>query len=240
MATEFGPGLRQKIQIFLAAAILLAAARTAYIVYERHEERKEAERPKPQPTLNADYYVNPKKLHPHDLNSAKELTKQLVWVQVGYGNTYYPYSPTRGKADFAHEAGLLGPLQKLQITDVVMDASPKQPGERQVLALFSLNDQSFAVPIGVEKGGDYQIYSDQMFFIQDPHELYKHWPAEIWNAVDRHEVKPGMNEIQADFAIGLGVPEGSGPARTLKYPNGGKPLIITFHDGKATNIRPAT
>ena len=238
MSTTFSPELRQKLQIFLALAILVVGARTAYIVYERHEERKEAERPKPQPPLNADYYVNPKKLHPHDLKSARELTKQPVWIQVGYGNTYYPYNQARHKVDFANEAGTLGPLQKLQITDVVMDSSPKQPGEKQVLALFKLDDKSYAVPIGVEKDGDYQIYSDQIFFIEDPHELYKHWPPDIWNAIDKHEVKPGMNEIQANFAIGLGVPENSGSTRILKYPNGGKPLVITYHDGKASDIRP--
>ena len=239
MSTQISPELRKKIQIFLAAAILIAGARTAYIVYQRHQERKEAEQPKPQPPLNADYYVYPKKLHPHDLKSARELTQQPVWVQVGYGNTYYPYNPARHKADFAHEAGTLGPIQKLQITDVVEDFSPKEPGEKQVLALFKLDGKPYAVPIGVEKGGDYQIYSDQIFFIQDPHDLYNHWPPDIWNAIDKHEVRPGMNEIQADFAIGIGVPEGSGSTRVLKYPNGGKPLVITYRDGKATDIKPA-
>ena len=234
----FDADLRKKIQLFLAAAILLAGARAAYIVYERHAERKEAEQPKPQSLLNPDYYVNPKKLHPYDVKSARELTRQPVWVQVGYGNTYYPYNPARHKADFAHEVGTLGPLQKLQITDVVMDLSPHAPGEKQVLALFNLDGKPYAVPIGAEKNGDYQIYSDQMFFIQDPHELYKHWPPDIWDAIEKHEVRPGMNEIQADFAVGLGIPEGSGADRTVTYPNGGKPLVVTYRNGKATVIKP--
>lgn len=233
-----GPEFRKKIQLFLAAAILIAAARAAYIVYERHEERKEAAQPKQEKGLDPDYYVTPKKLHPYDLKSARELAKQPVWVQVGYGNTFYPYNPARRHTDFSHEAGTLGPLQKLQITDVVTDSSPKTPGEKQVLALFNLDGKPFAVPIGVEKDGDYKIYSDQIFFIQDPHELYKHWPADVWSAIETHEVRPGMNELQADFAVGMGIPEGSGSDRTIRYPNGGKPLVVTYRNGKATQIRP--
>ncbi len=51
-----------------------------------------------------------------------------------------------------------------------------------------------------------------------------------------------MNEIQADFAIGMGVPERSDnpSAKTVKYPNGGKPLLITYRDGKAAEIKPGT
>jgi len=35
------PELKKKLQIFMVLAILLAGGRAAYIVYERHEERKE-------------------------------------------------------------------------------------------------------------------------------------------------------------------------------------------------------
>jgi hypothetical protein len=234
----FDSEFRKKVQLFLAAAILISGARTVYIVYERHAERKPAEQPKQEKGLDPDYYVTPRKLHPYDLKSARELSRQPVWVQVGYSSTYYPFNPARHKVDFAHEAGTLGPLQKLQITDVISDLSPKSPGEKQVLALFKLDEKPYAVPIGVEKDGDYQIYSDQMFFIQDPHELYKHWSADVWNAIENHQVRPGMNELQADFAVGMGIPEGSGSDRTVKYPNDGKPLVVTYKDGKATQVKP--
>jgi hypothetical protein len=92
------------------------------------------------------------------------------------------------------------------------------------------------------KGGDYQIYSDEMLYIQDPHELYKHWPAEVWEAIGKHEVKPGMNELQADFAIGMGVPERSDDptVKTVLYPNGGNPVSITYRNGKAAEIKPGS
>ena len=78
-----------------------------------------------------------------------------------------------------------------------------------------------------------------MLFIQDPHELYKHWTADIWDAINKHEVKPGMNELQVGFAIGMGIPDpSSDPAvKTVKYPNGGKPLIVTYRYGKVAEIK---
>ncbi len=158
-------------------------------------------------------------------------------MKEGYRYTYYPYD--HHHADFKQEAGLLLPIEKLQITDVVTDATPGAPGQRQVLAVFEKDGKSYAVPIGLVKGSDYQIYSDEMLYIQDPHELYKHWTAETWATIEQHQVKPGMNELQADFAIGMGIPERSSDphVKTVNYPNGGRPVSITYRDGKAAEIR---
>jgi hypothetical protein len=232
--------LRQKLQVLLVVAIVLAGGRAGYIVYERHEARKADAQPKQEQALNADYYVTPKKLRSYDLKSARDLTRQPVWVKVGYGNTYYPYDLARHRTDFNHEAGTLPPLQKLQIQDVITGVSPQYTAAKQVLARFELEGKSYVVPIGVEKDGDYKIYSDEIFFIEDPRELYKHWPENVWKAIDSHEVLPGMNELQAGFSIGLGVPEGSGSYRTIKYPNGGKPLVVTYLNGKAKEITPGS
>jgi hypothetical protein len=48
-----------------------------------------------------------------------------------------------------------------------------------------------------------------------------------------------MSELQASFAIGMGVAAGSGEygSRTLRYPNGGKPLAIRFENDKAVEIK---
>lgn len=236
------PEFQKKLQIFLAAAIVLAGSRAAYVVYERHEAMKEDTTPRQETALKADYYVTPKKLRPYDMKSARQLADQPVWVKVGYQLTYYPYDVARHKAEFAHEAGTLLPLQKLAIQDVVTDVSPKAPDIKQVMARFALDGKSYAVPIGAEKGGDFKIYSDDIFFIEDPHDLYKHWPRDVWTKIDAHEVQAGMSELQAGFAIGLGVPEGSGDygSRTLHYADGGKPVVITFENDKAVTIKPAS
>jgi len=228
--------LKQRIQILLAAATIIAGGRTAYIFYERYAENNQQTQQQ-APPLNPDYYVVPKKLYPYDLKSARQLTQQPVWVKEGYRYTLYPYQ--HGHTDFSHEAGLLLPIEKLEIRDVVTDATPGARDQRQVMAVFSEDGKDFAVPIGFVKNGDYKIYSDEMFYIQDPHELYKHWTADVWQSIAEHRVKQGMNELQADFAIGMGVPMASSDpdVKTVNYPNGGKPLSITYRDGKAAEIR---
>ncbi len=232
--------MKQKIQVALILAMLLAGIRLAIILYERHEDVVEQTKKPEVRALNPDYYVTPKKLYPYDLKSAKQLTGQPVWVKVGYAYTYYPYDPATHRANFSHEAGKLLPIQKLEISDVVTGVSPNAPGERQVMAVFEQDGQQYAASIGSEKNGDYRFYSNDMLFIEDPHLLYKHWPAEVWQTIDQHQVKPGMNELQADFAIGIGLLENVGDStdRTLDYPNGGKPLTVSYHNGKAVEIRP--
>jgi hypothetical protein len=231
---------KKKIQIALALALVVAAGRAAYIIYQRHEDYVAAQKQQQAKSLgysNADYYVTPKKLHPYDLESAQQLTQQPVWVKEGYRYTYYRYVPVVKSVDFKHDAGLLGPIEQLQIKDVLAVAAPG--GRKQVVATFDKDGHSYAVPIGFESDGQYKIYSDEMFYIEDPHELYKHWPADVWQAVAQHEVKTGMNELQADFAVGMGVPDAGATSeeKTVHYPNGGKPLVVTYQDGKAAEIK---
>src|ERR1017187_3307475 len=232
---------KQRIQIALALAVVVAGLRAGYILYQRHEDylaAQKQEQARKAGYSNADYYVVPKKLHPYDVKSAKQLTQQPVWAKEGYRYTYYPYDAGRKRTDFAHEAGLLLPIERLEIKDVVTDIPVGTGNRRQVMAVFQKEGKSYAVPIGFETEGQYKIYSDEVFYVEDPHELYKQWPAEVWQAVAQHEVKPGMNELQADFAVGMGVPDAgaSSEEKTVRYPDGGKPLVVIYRDGKAAEI----
>jgi len=232
---------KRKIQLALAVVIAITAMRTAYIVYQRYSERAE-EAPqahKQAPPLDPDDYVVPKKLYPSDLKSAKQLTRQPVWVREGYHHTYYPYDLARHRTDFSREAGLLPPLQKLEIKDVVADAAPHSAHMQQLMAVFEQGGKPFAVSIGSVTGNSYRIYSDYFFFIEDPHGLYKHWPADIWEAIDQHQPKPGMNELQVDFAVGMGVLDRASDSavKIAHYPNGGKSVTVTYLNGKAVTIK---
>ncbi len=235
---QISPELKQRLQLVMIVAILVSGARLAYILYQRHESRVEQAK-KQSTALNPDYYVTPKKLYAYDLTSARQLTQQPVWVKVGYANTYYPYDAARHRVDFSHEDGKLLPIEKLQIKDLISEEAPQSPGERQVMAVFEKDGKTYAFSIGSIKGTEYKFYSDDMLFIQDPHELYKHWPADVWDAVDKHQVKPGMSELQADFAVGLGIPERSGEPgnRSVNYPNGGNALSVTYRNDKAVGIK---
>jgi hypothetical protein len=232
------PEVKNKIQLVLIIAIAIAAVRAGYVLYQRHSENEVKKAKTQAPPLKKDYYVTPKKLYPYDLKSARQLTQQPVWVKEGYRYTYFPYNKTTHTLDTAHPAGLLLPIERLQIKDVVLSAA-QDAHEQLLVALFEKNATTYGVQIGTLANGSYQIYSDELFFIQDPHELYNHWPAEVWGAIEQHEMKPGMNEMQADFAIGMGVPEiSSNPGvKTVKYPNGGNPLVVTYRDGRAEEIK---
>src|SRR5882762_1178523 len=188
---------RQRLRLALTLAVVVAGLRAGYILYQRHEENLAAEKEKQAKSAgysNPDYYVAPKKLHPYDLKSAQQLTQQPVWVKEGYRYTYYPYNAAAKRTDFGREAGLLLPIERLNVKEIVLELSPG--GRRQMMAVFQRDGKSCSVPIGFESEGQYRIYSDEMFFIEDPHELYKHWPADVWQSVEQHEVKPGMNEMQ--------------------------------------------
>ncbi len=223
------------IQVVLLVAIIAAAINLYLYLRERRSGVPEPK--KQEVALDPDYYVTPKKLHPQDLKDAKELTRQPVWIREGYRFTYYPYA---GHTDFQHPAGTLGPIEKLDIKDVVIDRAPDSGSDKQVMAIFEKDGKRFAFPIGVVENGDYKIYSDEILFIQDPHELYKHWAADVWKLIDAHQMQPGMNELQASFAIGMGTPEGSGMSnpRIVDYPNHGHPLRVTYTNGRATQVQP--
>jgi hypothetical protein len=232
------PETTKKIQLFLAASIAIAAIRTGWIFYERRQDNAPAATQE-APPLKADYYVTPKKMHPYDLKSAHELTQQPAWIREGYRFAYYAYDPAGKRADFAHDVGTLGPIEKLDITDVVTDTAPGKSDQKQVMAVFRKDGKTFAFPIGVQQGDTYTIYSDDILFVQDPRELYKHWPADVWDAISKHEVKTGMNQLQADFSVGMGQPDNlhDGNNRTVTYPNNGKPLVVTFVEDRAVSVK---
>ncbi len=231
--------LKQKIQLILAAAIILAGVRTAYIFYERYQEARPAMHP--ALPLDPDFYVNPKKLYPYDLKTAQDLTKQPVWVRLGYAAVYFPYNAATHHADFAHPAGKFLPLEKLQVEKVVADVAPGV-SERQLMAVFTKGGKAYSFSVGNITNGQYHFYGNDMLFIEDPHQLYHHWSHEVWQAIDQHQIKLGMNELQASMAIGLGIPQtpGNFGNRTLNYPNDGHPFTVTFEGGKAVDIKSGT
>ena len=247
---------KKRTQILLAIGLVAVGIRTLLIFRERHAT---APQPQPQNTaLDADDYVVAQKLHAYDLKSARQGLKNTpVWVRAGYGLAYYPYNAATKRADFSHQAGLLAPIEQLQVTDLVLNRAPGSGGgewqgppdarfrvhsdQQQVIAVFSKDGKQFAFPAGTVSNGDYHFFLDDLLFIQDPHQLYKHWPAQTWQAIAQHEAKPGMNQLQVSFAIG--VPDGASDPTdqqntTYHYPDNGHPLSVTFENGKATRITP--
>lgn len=228
---------RSIVQVFLLIAIVAAGVRVALIWHDRSSGGPKEEKAA-APPLNPEAYVVPKKLYISSLKSAQQLVGMSVWVKEGYRYSVYPYN---GTVDFARAAGMLLPLQKIEIKKVTTATMPADHN-RQIVVVFLQDGKDYAVPIGIDDAGNVSIYADEMFFYEDPRSLYSFWSPAIWNAIQKHEVQKGMNEIQVDFAIGMGVPEpGSSQAlKTVNYPNGGKAVSVTYNNGKATDIRYAS
>lgn len=239
---------RKRIRIILIIGIVLVAARTAYIFYQRHQ-------PLPQQkqetySSNLDDYVTPPKIFPYDLKSAKkELDGKTVWVRAGNAVPYYRYNPASHEASLAHQAGLLPPMEKLQVKDVILQKMPValKAGQvavvqKQVLAVVDGPGEKgmVAAPIGAAVGDDFNFTANDVFFFADPHQLYKHWPPDIWNAIDQHQAKVGMNELQAGFALGTSanVTSGDYGNRTVEYTNNGNPVKVTFEKNRAVSVEP--
>jgi hypothetical protein len=217
-----------------------------------YRERNAPEAPVTQPArekIADDDLVFLKHKRQDKMEDTKELVGQPLWVSAGGQMDYYPAA---GKhVDYTKTFGTLLGAQKLEVKGFTEQVAPKSAanripaGDRQVLMLFTIPtsdkpNQVYGVPVGYHEQGQYTFYLDEIFFYDDPHQLYKHWAPEIWKAVDNHQVILGMNERQVQLALGqvsksLSNDYGN---RLVVYANLGKPMAVTFVKNKATAFRP--
>ena len=240
--------MKKKIQIGVIVLLVASGLRLAWVFYQRSQPAQVPRSQQVTYSSNQDDYVVPHKIYGYDLKSAKrELAGKTVWVSAGNSLYYYPYAS--GAASLQHKAGLLAPLEKLEIQDVVLQKTSGAPQvgqfvivQQQVMAVFRKAGQpaTYAVVIGTSVGGNFKIIANQEFFVDDPHELYKHWPSDVWNAIDHHEAKTGMSELQVGFALGTSATAGAGDYgnRVMEYTNAGKPVTVTFSGNKAMQVVP--
>jgi hypothetical protein len=240
-------GFRKRIQIILLVGVVLAGLRVAYIFYQRHQDSVPHPAPLSYPQ-QADDFVRPPKIYPYDLKSAgSELVGKTVWVRTGNVLPYYRYDSASRTADLTHRVGLLPPLEKLEINDVIMQKAPVTPlpGQvvvvhKEILAVFQKAGASgkYAVSVGTNTGDNYAFTANDTLFFADPHDLYKHWPADVWAAIDQHKAKKGMNELQVGLALGevVGASSGDYGNRWLQYKDDGKLVKVTFAKNQVTDI----
>jgi hypothetical protein len=190
-----------------------------------------------------------KKERPSSLANIKELDGKTVWVSAGGQMEYYPYAGHH--ADYAKSAGTLLGAESLIIKDAFEQVAPKTAtyrvpgGDKQVLLAFTMPQSAdpakqYAVPVGYKQGGDYTLSTDEIFFYDDPHELYKHWGPEMWKAIDAHQVVLGMNERQVELSLGQVSKSVSNEYgnRLVVFANTGHPIAVTFVKNHATAFRP--
>jgi hypothetical protein len=184
---------------------------------------------------------------PAHFEDVKDLAGKSVWMKNGYTMPYFAY--TGGRVDFKKKVGVIPPLEKLDVKKAVEATVPKDVddgishGQKQALVVFTMKGdekQEYATPVGARDGGTEQYYDDLLFFYDDPHKIYTHWPADVWSAVDQHQVKQGMNELQTRLAVGQKIqtddPKTEGN-RTVTYDADGKKWTVTFRNDKATEVK---
>jgi hypothetical protein len=242
--------LKKKIQISLLAFVVIAVIRVGFIFYARRDTGGGPKKPETTYSSNMDDYVTPHKIFPYNVESAKkELVGKPLWVKTGNVLPYFPYDAAARAVNFKKQAGLLPPVAKLQIKDIVLarDATPPKVGEvtviqKKIMAVFEKagEPRTFATAFGSNTGDDYAFTANEVFFFEDPHELYKHWPADTWSAIDQHQAIQGMSELQAAFALGANISAGEGDYgnRTIEFADAGKPVTVTFEKNKATTVTP--
>ncbi len=218
----------------------------ARLLYLHHERNKPMVMKAPEREVIADDdLVFLKKKRPDSLKDLKDLKGTTVWVSAGGQLEYYPFAGHA--AQYGKSAGTLLGAEQLEVKDAVEQVAPKAAtfripgGDRQVLLVFTMpsDTKEYAVPVGYQQDGQYTFYTDEIFFYDDPHELYKHWGPEIWKAVDAHQVILGMNERQVELSLGQVSKSTSKDYgnRMVVFANLGHPMAVTFVKNKVTAFR---
>jgi hypothetical protein len=223
--------------------VLAIGARVGMIYRERNAPVAPAK--VVQDKIADDDLVFLKQKRPSTMADLKELKGSTLWVSAGGQLEFYPL--TGHSAQYAKSAGTLLGAEPVVAKDFIEQVAPKEAtfripgGDRQVLMVFTKPGETkeYAVPVGYRQAGQYTFYTDEIFFYDDPHNLYKHWGPEVWKAVDTHQVILGMNERQVEMALGQVSSSTSKDYgnRMVVFSNLGKPMAVTFTKNKVTAFR---
>jgi hypothetical protein len=234
-----------KAAIGATVVLLLAVGVRVGMIYRERNAPDESVKPAAREVIPADELVFLKKKRPETLKDVKELDGTTVWVSAGGQLEFYPYAGHT--VQYAKSMGTLLGAEPIVVKDAVEQVAPKGAtfripgGDKQVLVVFTRagDAKEYAVPVGYRQAGEYTFYTDEIFFYDDPHELYKHWGPEIWKAVDAHQVILGMNERQVEMALGQVSKSTSKDYgnRMVVFANLGKPMAVTFVNNKVTAFR---
>jgi hypothetical protein len=237
---ENGP----KVAIGATVVVVLAVGVRVGMIYKERNAPEVVKAPARE-VIPDDDLVFLKQKRPDSMKDVKELKGSTLWVSAGGQMEFYPY--VGHAAQYGKSAGTLLGAEPIVVKDAVEQVAPKgaalriPSGDKQVLLVFTKpNDtKEYAVPVGYKQDGQYTFLTDEIFFYDDPHELYKHWGPEIWKAVDAHQVVLGMNERQVELSLGQVSQSTSKDYgnRMVVFANMGKPMAVTFVKNKVTTFR---
>jgi hypothetical protein len=232
-----------KIVVIPTAITLLVGGVYLFTVWRHRQNLGVVGQGADQPLTMDDVAVVRMEFQQH-FEDVQELQGKSVWMKNGYTIAYFPYAG--GRVEFATKAGVIPSAQKLDVKKVIKAAVPSgvddgiEHGSRQAMVVFTMPESAdeFATPVGFLQGNEETYYCDLLFFYDDPHAIYTNWPKDVWAAVDAHQVKPGMNELQTRMAIGQKMhPDSRNEGnRTVTYDQNGKKWTVTFVKDRATVV----
>lgn len=247
--------MQRGTKVALASAGLFVAVVAALLgnqYRKNHEAGPVVRNPYTEQKVDADDLVFLKKERPDSIKDERALIGKTVWVSAGEQLDYYLDRDRH--VDYAKPVGTLPGAAPMDIKDVFEEKAPSSgpavlripAGERHVLLAFTLPSSKdpktvYATPVGDYENGLYTMLNDEIFFYDDPHQLYKHWGAATWAHIDRHEVVPGMSENQTMMALGQVMKPDSDNMgdRDVTYDNNGHPVTVEFVHNRAVKITPA-
>jgi hypothetical protein len=198
-----------------------------------------------QPALSPDDLAVVRAKFPTSFDDVLKLQNTSVWMKNGYTMPYYPYDA--GRIVFTQRIGVIPTAQRLDIKKVIKASAPSNVdagishGSRQAFAIFNLpgDPKLYATAIGAIDSSQESYFSDVLFYYDDPHTIYDNWPKDVWTAIDAHQVKPGMSELQTRMAVGQKTQSDDSTEgnRTVIYDQAGKQWTVTFVNNHATAIQ---
>lgn len=234
----------QKILIPTLITLAIGAIYLLFVWHQRQNPGVIGPNEAAQP-VNKDDVAVVRELFPQHFDDLKQFENTRVWMKNGYTMPYFPY--VGGQIEFNKRAGLIPAAQPMDVKKIVKAAVPPsvsdsmEHGTRQVFAVFAIPASAtlFATPVGSIDGNQEAYFTDLLFFYDDPHKIYDYWPKDVWAAIDAHQVKPGMSELETRLAIGQKLhPEGESEGdRTVTYDQDGKHWTVTFVKNHATTIK---
>jgi hypothetical protein len=233
----------QKILIMTLVTLAIGGAYLLYIFNQRRNPGVVGQE-SATPTRSMDDVAIVRFYMPTTFDDTKRLEGTTVWMKNGYVIPYYAYD---SRVEFNKRQGVIPAAQRLDIKKTIKSAIPASEddgmshGSRQAFAIFALpgNPTLYAMPIGVIDGTQEAYFCDALYFYDDPHTIYDNWPKDVWTAVDAHQVKLGMSELQTRMAVGQKTQSDDSTEgnRTVTYDQAGKQWIVTFVNNHATAIQ---
>lgn len=209
------------VSVLLKITLVVCVVYVAGVFLERHWREPLGPEEQEPVRFHEDLYVHPVRTHISSFKTAQsKLPGMDLWVREGW------------RWELEPSGRQLEPLEKV---------TPKRVFRRDGEVWIEL-EQGGSLPVTM--GGRFVV--DDIFFSQNPRELYDHWSDEEWAMVERHEVEEGMSETQVGFALGFGrvisSSGGSPPARVVEYTAGEEagvePMRVRFRDYQAVEIEP--